>query len=126
MQQGEYFVMFDVLMRTARRAQGWLALTPSLTKPNDVIRIIEVVTSVTGVTELELLSRRRGERLIRARHIAATLMIEMTDMSYAEIGRALNRDHTTILYVKKKMDNRGRGRSLLNTQLAEAKRRLAS
>ena len=118
--------MLDVLMRTARRAQGWLDRTPSLTKTNDVVRIIDVVTSVTGVTEIEILSRRRGEDRIRARHIAAVLMIEMTDMSFAEIGRVLNRDHTTIMYIKNKMNNRGRGRSLLNTQLAEAKRRLAS
>ena len=126
MQQGKFFVMLNALIKTVRRAQGWLDQTPSLTNTNDVVRIIDVVTSVTGVTEVEILSRRRGEDLIRARHIAAMLMIEMTDMSYAEIARVLNRDHTTITYIKNKMSKRGRGRSLLNTQLAEAKRRLAS
>lgn len=118
--------MSNVLTTTVKKWLGWSAHTPSLTKPNDIIRIINVVTAVTGVTELELLSRRRGDALIRARHIAALLMMEMTDMSYFEIGRALNRDHTTILYIKKKMSNRSRGRSPLNTQLAEAKRRLAA
>lgn len=97
-----------------------------MTSDVDVVNIIDVVCNVTGVNEIELVSRRRERQYVRARHIAIQLMIEMTDLSYVQIGSALNRDHTTVMYVKKKMENRGRGRSLLNTQLAEAKRRLAS
>ena len=102
----------------------WLGRSKAMTSKHDVADIIGVVMKVTGVSESEMLSRRRDKSYVRARHIAIQLMVDLTDMSYVQIGRALNRDHTTVMYVKKKMESRGRGRSLLNTQLAEAKRRL--
>lgn len=117
--------MLAILTRFKRQLE-WLGQSTSMTSENDVVDIIDVVTKVTGVSHMELVSRRRERQYVRARHIAIQLMIEMTDLSYVQIASALNRDHTTIMYVKKKMENRGRGRSLLNTQLAEAKRRLAS
>lgn len=123
--EGSYVHMFALLNKWKRQVE-WLGQSTSMTSEHDVADIIEVVSKVTGVNELELLSRRRERQYVRARHIAIQLMIEMTDLSYVQIGSALNRDHTTVMYVKKKMENRGRGRSLLNTQLAEAKRRLAS
>lgn len=117
--------MFAIVKHFKQRLE-WLGQSTSMTSKNDLADIINVVSKVTGVNEIELISRRRDRQFVRARHIAIQLMIEMTDLSYVQIGSALNRDHTTIIYVKKKMENRGRGRSLLNTQLAEAKRRLAS
>ena len=124
-QEGSYVLMFALLNKWKKRLD-WLGQSTSMTSENDVVDIIDVVTKVTGVTHMELVSRRRERQFVRARHIAIQLMIEMTDLSYVQIGSALNRDHTTVMYVKKKMETRGRGRSLLNTQLAEAKRRLAS
>ena len=126
MAQEESYVHMIALLNKLRRRVEWLGQSTSMTSENDVVNIIDVVTKVTGVSHVELVSRRRAREFVRARHIAIQLMIEMTDLSYVQIGSALNRDHTTVMYVKKKMETRGRGRSLLNTQLAEAKRRLAS
>lgn len=117
--------MFAIVKAWRQRLE-WLGQSTEMTSSSDVADILEVVSKITGVTPTELVSRRRQKEYVRARHIAIQLMIEMTDLSYVQIGSALNRDHTTVIYVKKKMENRGRGRSLLNTQLAEAKRRLAS
>jgi chromosomal replication initiator protein len=97
-----------------------------MTSGNDAQKIIDAVKTVTGVTELEILSRRRDENLYVARYIAIQLMLDMTDMSQSEIARLLNRDHSTITYVKKKMQKRGRGATALNTKLAQARRMLAS
>lgn len=114
------------IVKAWKNSLGWLGQSSSMTSKSDVENIIDVVSKVTGVDHVKLLSRRREKEYVRARHIAIHLMIEMTDLSYVQIGSALNRDHTTVMYVKKKMENRKAGRSLLNTQLAEAKRRLAS
>lgn len=97
-----------------------------MTSSKDVQKIINAVRAVTGATELDILSRGRDRHLVVARYIAIQLMLDHTDMSQSEIARVLNRDHTTISYAKKKMQNRGRGATALNTKLAEAKRKLAS
>ena len=123
--EGSYVHMFALINKWKKRLD-WLEQSPAMTSKGDVAQIINVVQKVTGVTEAELLSRRQRKDYVVARHIAIQLMIEMTDLSYVQIGHAMNRDHTSIMYVKKKMENRGRGRSRLNTQLAEAKRRLAA
>lgn len=114
------------IVKAWRTRLDWLGRSTSMTSDKEVDNIISVVLRVTGVKHNDLLSRRRHKEYVRARHIAIQLLIEMTDLSYVQIGHALNRDHTTVMYVKKKMESRKAGRSLLNTQLAEAKRRLAS
>ena len=124
--QGEYFAMINVLERTWKKLLGYQDQSHSMTSSTDVQDIIDAVKSVTGATELEILSRRRDKHLIVARYITIQLMLDMTDMSQSEIARVLNRDHTTISYVKKKMAKRGRGATALNTKLAQAKRKLAA
>lgn len=109
-----------------KRALGWVDNSPAMTSGNDVEQIIDAVLTVTGVTKSELLSRRRSSNYVRARHIAIHLLTEMTDLSYVQIGRVMNRDHTMAAYVKEKMSGRGRGASQLNRELAEIKRKLAS
>ena len=107
--EGSYVHMFALINKWKKRLD-WLEQSPVMTSKGDVAQIINVVQKVTGVTEAELLSRRQQKDYVVARHIAIQLMIEMTDLSFNQIATAMNRDHTTILYVKKKMENRGRGR----------------
>jgi hypothetical protein len=47
------------------------------------------------VTVSEILSKKRSQSLIRARHIAMLLCRDVLGMSYPEIGRAFRRDHTS-------------------------------
>lgn len=124
--QGEFFVMTNVFERTWKKLLGYQDQSHSMTSSNDVQNIIDAVKAVTGATELEILSRRRDKHLVVARCVIIQLMLDMTDMSQSEIARVLNRDHTTISYVKKKMAKRGRGATALNTKLAQAKRKLAA
>jgi len=124
--QGEFFVMTNVFERTWKKLLGYQDQSNSMTSSTDVQDIINAVKAVTGATELEILSRRRDKHLVVARCIIIQLMLDMTDMSQSEIARVLNRDHTTISYVKKKMAKRGRGATALNTKLAQAKRKLAA
>jgi chromosomal replication initiator protein len=53
----------------------------------------------------ELLSRRRATQLVRPRQIAMWLAQHITPCSLPEIGRAFDRDHTTIAHGVGKVDD---------------------
>ncbi len=51
-----------------------------------------------GVTLIDMLSRRQSNRVNRARKTAMQRARTRTRASYPELGRAFERDHTTIMY----------------------------
>lgn len=53
----------------------------------------------------QVLSHRRGEVLDGVRHVIITRMHRELSMGPAEIGRAMNRDHSAICYHFKKLKN---------------------
>ena len=85
-------------------------------------RIIRATCTVTGLTRNELLSGRRSKEFVHARHIAMYLAREYTTLSLPQIGRAMNKDHTTVHYVANKMAKRGRGATKVNRDLAAVKK----
>lgn len=85
-------------------------------------RIIRATCTVTGVTRNELLSGRRPAEFVHARHIAMYLAREYTTLSLPQIGRAMNKDHTTVHYVANKMAKRGRGATKVNRDIAAVKK----
>lgn len=85
-------------------------------------RIIRATCTVTGLTRNELLSSRRSKEFIHARHIAIYLAREYTTLSLPQIGRAMNKDHTTVHYVANKLANRGRGATKVNRDIAAIKK----
>ncbi|MEM9353676.1 MAG: helix-turn-helix domain-containing protein [Planctomycetota bacterium] len=61
--------------------------------------IIAVTSRYFGVTQAALKGPSRRRSLVRARSVAAYLTRELTDDSYAEIGRGIGgRDHTTVMH----------------------------
>ncbi len=61
--------------------------------------VIAVTARYFGVTQAALKGPSRRRSLVRARSVAAYLTRELTDDSYAEIGRGIGgRDHTTVLH----------------------------
>lgn len=68
---------------------------------------IEAVEMVFGVTYARLVSRRRTPQLVNARHVVALVAMEL-GASSTEVGRALDRDHSTILSGRKRADARAR------------------
>jgi len=85
-------------------------------------RIIRATCTVTGITRNELLSGRRPAEFVHARHIAMYLAREYTTLSLPQIGRAMNKDHTTVHYVANKMAKRGRGATKVNRDIAAVKK----
>ena len=85
-------------------------------------RIIRATCTVTGITRNELLSARRPAKFVHARHIAMYLAREYTTLSFPQIGRAMNKDHTTVYYVANKLANRSRGATMMNRDIAAIKK----
>lgn len=61
------------------------------------------VCSEMGVPMRELLSARRSQQTARCRQVAMYLAVELTSASYPQVGRAFDRDHTTVLYGVRKI-----------------------
>jgi chromosomal replication initiator protein len=74
--------------------------TPSLEAIQDA------VCSVLGVSRTELISPRRTPRVARARQLAMYLSRELTSLSLAQIARAFDRDHTTVLHAVRAVSGR--------------------
>tara|TARA_R100000458_G_C8266445_1_gene241465 strand:+ start:189 stop:503 length:315 start_codon:yes stop_codon:yes gene_type:complete len=64
--------------------------------------IICAVCKTNDVEVHELLSTRREQRIVNARFIYYLLAKECTRNSYPQIGRALCKDHTTVMAGYKK------------------------
>lgn len=60
------------------------------------------VCTLYGVTLPHLLGPRRDKVLVQARHTAMAYCLNDGRWSLPQIGRAFNRNHTTVLYVARK------------------------
>lgn len=80
----------------------WTALTGALLKREGTVTpghaIVAAACMIFSVTAQEVTSRRRSERIARARYAIALVATELTPMSTTEIGRLLDRDHSTIAH----------------------------
>ena len=71
------------------------------------VRDIVVTTGqFTGITPDQILSERREPTWVEARHIVCFLSVQLTGYSYPKIGHILSRDHTTIIYGNKKIQEK--------------------
>lgn len=61
-------------------------------------RVMDVTCAVYGITETVLLSPSRVPLLVRARQQIIRILRERGGFSYPEIGRRLNRDHSTVIH----------------------------
>ncbi len=71
--------------------------------------IMNAVCDYFDMKESEILSSRRDPKISDIRMIIMYLSYEMTDLSKAEIGKALNRNHAHVIHgidkVKENMEN---------------------
>ena len=74
--------------------------------PHSIAAIQDAVCGVLGVSRAELLSPSRTERVVRARHLAMYLARELTSLSLAQIARAFDRDHTTVMHAVRAIEGR--------------------
>lgn len=60
--------------------------------------IVAEVVKKSGVSEREMRSQRRARHIVLARHEVIYRAVEETGLSFTTIGRAVNHDHTTVIY----------------------------
>jgi chromosomal replication initiation ATPase DnaA len=65
---------------------------------SDIQRCLDAVSEATNVSLLDLLSDRRSRPLARPRQLAMWLARKSTLKSLPQIGRAMRRDHTSVLH----------------------------
>ncbi len=66
--------------------------------PRSLDEIIDLVAGAYGVSREDLRSRSRRRRVVRPRQFAMYLCRRYTEASLGDIGRALSRDHTSVIY----------------------------
>jgi len=65
-------------------------------------RIMRIVPAVTGVSWQRIKGRQKDQQVVNARWLAINMLSECGGTySSGQIGRFLNKDHTTVLYARK-------------------------
>lgn len=77
-----------------------------MTEKITINEIIDIVCEIAGVERWQMLSERRRKRDVRARQCAMWLAYRSTGHSYPTIGRAFNRDHTTVMHAVRVFESR--------------------
>lgn len=63
-----------------------------------VAAILDATAAHFRLEVADLVGNAKRARLVQARHVAIYLARELTNQSYPAIGRALRRDHATVMY----------------------------
>ncbi len=66
-------------------------------------KIISAACGYFKITKAELLGKSKKAELVNARQICAFLMCDMLSLPLQVLGKAMDRDHTTIMYARDKM-----------------------
>lgn len=87
-------------------AKGCLSDLLSGNEPLSVTidKIFRTVSNALGVPVEEIKGRRRTHEIAAARHACTYLLKKLTDLSLIDIGRALDRDHATVINSIKKIE----------------------
>lgn len=94
--------------------------TPSLASAQEAIRaiknttpapitlekVLEEVSRTTGISTEDILSKKSTKEISRARQTAIKVLREVTTMSQWDIGKAIGRDHATIVYSTQSAEKR--------------------
>lgn len=73
-------------------------------EPIKIERIIEEVARTYRVSESDILSKRKTAQLAQARQIAMYIARETTELPYQAIGESFGKDHSTVLYNVRKVE----------------------
>lgn len=66
--------------------------------------ILALVSHEFSCEPENLFSRNRSARVSNARHVTMALMKILMDCTLAEIAHIFNRDHSTVIHAKRKVD----------------------
>ena len=89
-------------LRRARRLTS-SAKVIITTRGDRIGRVVAVTAAHFAVSPAQVTGSERGRDVVRARMVAAWLL-RQDGRSYPEIGRALGKDHTTVMHAVKRVD----------------------
>ncbi len=95
-------------------------------RPHTLDEIMDLVARSCGVTKAELSSRSRRRRVVQPRQLAMYLCRKYTNASLKEIGRAFDRDHTSVIYAIEVVERRVVERPQLRYELETLAARFSS
>ncbi len=79
-------------------------ITDTQPEPIKIERIIEEVARTYRVSESDILSKRKTAQLAKARQIAMYIAKETTELPYQAIGESFGKDHSTVIYNVRKVE----------------------
>ncbi len=82
-----------------------------------IIDIQRVVEKYYNVSHSELIGKKRSANITYARQVAIYLCRTMIDIPFSSIGDAFNRDHSTVMYSVKSVDEKIKESRELNEEL---------
>ena len=88
--------------------------------------IIDATARTYGLTHAQLMCRSRRRTLVVPRQLAMYLCRRLTDASLAEIGRALGRDHSTVIHGIRSVESRVASKPQLRYELESIAARLGA
>ncbi len=89
----------------------------------DVQTVIEVVAEHFQIAVADLLGKKRNKEIVMPRQVAMYLAREMGNMSYPDIGRAFDRDYTTVIHSYEKVKGELKRDSSLRGAISEIRSR---
>ncbi len=84
-----------------------------------VDKVFSAVFNKYNISKEELLGTKRNKDIAHARHISIYLIREITEMSFPNLGRLFNRDHTTVMNSCELITSRVAKDPLFSMELAE-------
>lgn len=75
-----------------------LSALPPVVQAPEIRTIINAVCEISGVSERQILGDQRASRFALPRMVAMYLACHHTGLTTPQIGRAMGRDHTTVLH----------------------------
>jgi len=89
-----------------------------------VDKIFSTVYKRYGISKEDIVGTKRNKEIANARHIMCYLIREVTEMSFPNIGKLMNRDHATILSSYEKIKKKLFSDPIFAIEMHEIKREL--
>ena len=89
-----------------------------------VDKIFTAVYNKYSITKEDITGKKRNKEIAQARHISIYLIRELTEMSYPNIGKIFDRDHTTILFSYNTMHDKVNLDPLFSVEMNELKKEI--
>ncbi len=80
-------------------------------------KILTFVSQKYGIPTEDIIGKRKTDAIASARQVAIYLLRELTDMSFANIGKVFNRDHSTVVASVNKVKDRMKEDSSFEAQI---------